>query len=216
MSQKLNDTVFYGQIVLALLFWGFQMEHMLNYSTRGLSTSMFAFTGAFIGISLFLAIGAHRAQPSRVTTQVVWLYSFGTVIYVSFLWVLLAKTEALWDVHDTLTGIIVGGCIATLLLYASVRNIPKLDPLMRGAYSLVFKAIPQTIMAWKIFTVGGQGLNLVMIVTFHILTISRIFQVWQTVREAGWDRNRTGLLLSEIGNEISWSLVTIAWATAVL
>jgi len=32
------------------------------------------------------------------------------------------------------------------------------------------------------------------------------------IREAGWDQNRAGSFLSEVTNELSWVVVTIAWA----
>ncbi len=41
--------------------------------------------------------------------------------------------------------------------------------------------------------------------------ITRLGQLLFAIREAGWDRNRQGAALSELANETTWLLVTLAW-----
>jgi hypothetical protein len=96
-------------------------------------------------------------------------------------------------------------------LYVKYNNISYRNPLLKGVVSLILKVVPQLIMAYKIYEVGGQGLSTVTLIVFHILTLLRIYKVWETKREMTSEKNRTGLLLSEIGNEISWIVVTIVW-----
>lgn len=198
-------------MILAVLFGGFQTQHMLVHSTRGLSTSMFLFTGLFVCINLYLSIASHKAQPSRVTRQTVAIYILGTVVYGSFLAVMLVKAESIWDMRDTFTGLVVIVALVSAFVYSKAKDIASLDPIMKGVYSLIFKSVPQVVMAWKVYQVGGQGLNTVMVITFHTLTLTRIYQICRRTSKTGWDRNRRGLLISEIGNEITWSLVTVAW-----
>ena len=50
-----------------------------------------------------------------------------------------------------------------------------------------------------------------MLLTGHIGIMTRLGQLWFAIREAGWDRNRLGVVLSETANEVTWILVTVAW-----
>jgi hypothetical protein len=50
-----------------------------------------------------------------------------------------------------------------------------------------------------------------MLLAGHIGIMTRLGQLWYAIREAGWDRNRQGAVLSEIANEVTWILVTVAW-----
>jgi hypothetical protein len=50
-----------------------------------------------------------------------------------------------------------------------------------------------------------------MLLAGHIAILTRLGQLWFALREAGWDRNRLGAATSEVANEITWLLVTLAW-----
>ena len=39
----------------------------------------------------------------------------------------------------------------------------------------------------------------------------RLVQVWLSIREAGWDRNRLGIAIGEAANEASWIVATLVW-----
>jgi hypothetical protein len=170
--------------------------------------SSFLCNFAFAALNLALAVRAHQAQPSIETLRARAIYVIGTATYVVFVGIMVAVAETLWDRRDDATVAIVGlGLIAVLAIYRRDYG----NPFVRGWLALAMKALPQVVLAWKILVVGGNGLSLVMVVMFHYLTLSRIFQVWLAIREAGWDRNRRAMALSEIGNEATWCLVTAAW-----
>jgi hypothetical protein len=124
---------------------------------------------------------------------------------------MLMKSESVWDIRDSFTSLVVVVAVILAFVYSKAVSIATLDPIMKGVYSLIFKSVPQLIMAWKVSQMGGKGLNTVMVLTFHTLTLTRIYQISRGTNLNGWDRNRRGLLISEIGNEITWSLVTAAW-----
>lgn len=86
-----------------------------------------------------------------------------------------------------------------------------LDPIIRGTVALCMKVVPQTIMAYKILIQGGGGISVEMIGIFHFLMILRIVILGLSIRQSGRDRNLLGILMAEIGNELSWCLVTLAW-----
>ena len=211
-----GDFLFWFQLVLGFVFGGFQVHHMILHSTRGLSTSMFLCTSVFLVINLHLAVAAHFFAPSKVTRQTIVIYGTGVLIYGSLLVVMFWKAESGWDQYDTSTGIVVAIGVLLTLLYSLGWRVKILDPVIKGMYSLVFKSVPQLMMAIKIATIGGSGLNVVSLVVFHVLTLSRIYQIVRGIREAGWDRNRKGLAIAEMGNECTWVVVTIAWTYDLL
>ena len=76
---------------------------------------------------------------------------------------------------------------------------------------MFFKAIPQLALAYKIAMRGGAGLAAAAIITGHITILARLGQLWFSIKEAGWDRNRRGSAFSELANEISWLAATAVW-----
>jgi len=189
----------------------FQAHHMIVDSTKGLSTSMFLFATLFILVNLCLALAAHKATPSRAMMQVIVIYVLGVLTYSTLLGVMVVRAERMWDSLDTLTSSIVGVGLLCALIYVQVSRLRVLDPLMKGVYSLTCKSVPQFVLAWKVFYVSGTGLSLTAVIIFHMLTCMRIYQIFHEAWVCGWDRNRRGLALAEVGNELSWVLVTIAF-----
>lgn len=209
MKKELNLFLFYFQLILGIIFGVSQIEHMINNSTQGLSLSMFIFAFLFVSTNLTLGVGAHRAKASAVTKQILIILIIGVVVYFLFSLILAVKAEVIWDKNDTITTIIVIIFSLVNFLYSRYKKLNFFDPLMKGNYSLIFKSIPQLFLAYKISQNGGSGLGIIFIISFHALTLARIFQIFQSISEAGWDRNRIGLAVSEIGNEITWTIVTI-------
>ena len=58
---------------------------------------------------------------------------------------------------------------------------------------------------------GGAGLAGAAVITGHITILPRLGQLWFSIKEAGWDRNRHGSALSELANEASWLVATLVW-----
>lgn len=208
-ARNTNLLFFYFYLSLAAIFALSQMAHMVTDSTEGLSLSMFIFAFLYVSVNSTLAIGAHKTQASEITKQLVIVMIIGVAIYFLFSLILAVKAEVAWDKNDTITTIIVLALSLVNLAYSYFKGLEFFDPVVKGNYSLIFKSVPQLFLAYKISQYGGSGLSVVMIFTFHALTLVRIFQIFQSITEAGWDRNRIGLIVSEIGNEISWTIVTI-------
>lgn len=212
MKNKLFlDLFFLFQIVLALVFGTSQFLHMLNTSTLGLSTSTFLCTFVFVSINLHLAFASHHANPNRVTSQTVIIYVVGVAIYGSLTALMILKSRDMWDIADSITMLIAFVLITISIAYTKIKSIKLFDPIMKGIYGVILRVIPQIALALKIFQNGGDGLSAVMVIIFHILTISRIFQISMNIKEVGWDRNRIGLMIAETGNELSWTLITVVW-----
>jgi hypothetical protein len=209
MKKQLNLFLFYFELMLGVIFGVSQIEHMINNSTQGLSLSMFIFAFLFVSINLSLGIGAHKVKASAVTKQILIILIIGVIVYFLFSLILAIKAEVIWDKNDTITTIIVIIFSLINFVYSRYKKLNFFDPLVKGGYSLIFKSIPQLFLAYKISQNGGSGLGIIFIISFHALTLARIFQIFQSIAEAGWDKNRIGLAVSEIGNEITWTIVTI-------
>jgi hypothetical protein len=117
----------------------------------------------------------------------------------------------LWDIKDTLTAAVVGSAVLLTWLQARRLGLKITDPLVSGFLAVWFVGLPQITLTYKVFSVGGAGLAGGMILAGHIGIMTRLGQLWFAIREAGWDRNRQGAALSEIANEVTWLLVTLAW-----
>lgn len=204
---RVADIVFWTQMLAAVAFAVAQVIKM-TISVEGLTLTVFLFNLVFCILNLVLAMRAHQVQASKETRRARWIYVMGTITYLSFIAAMFLSAETLWDRRDTITATAVAiGAAAVLIRFRFQVALP----MVRGWLALTMKATPQLILAWKVWSVGGGGLSAVMVVMFHYLTLSRLFQIWLIVREAGWDKNRIALAVSETGNELSWGLVTAAW-----
>jgi hypothetical protein len=166
---------------------------------------------AFLLINLALTMRAHHSQPSRVTLQTVLSYAAWTTAIAACLGALLWKGADLWDAKDTLTAIMVGVGLLITVLWAIRLGLNLTDPLVIGSFAVCFIGLPQLTLAYKIYVVGGEGMAGAMLLAGHIGIGTRLGQLWFAIREAGWDRNRKGAALSELANETTWLLVTMAW-----
>ena len=204
------DLFFVLQLALCLISGGSQFVRLLTTS-QGINVSWLASWLAFLLINLALTFRAHRLQPSRVTLQTVLTYSAWTLAIAACLALLLYRGTEVWDWKDTATTVMVSlGGLATWLA-ARRRGLPLTDPLVIAFFGVCFIALPQLTLTYKIFAVGGTGLAGGMLLAGHIGITTRLGQLWFAIREAGWDRNRLGAALSELANEITWLLVTLAW-----
>ncbi len=211
MSKKVvADLLFLMQIGFAAVSGGSQFAQLLT-STEGVSASWFGAWEIFLLLNLWLAWRAHDAQPSRITIQTLWSYAVWTVMIALDLACLVLRNSWSWNDRDTLTAVLVLIGVAATLLIGALRNRSFKDPLVKGWLAVWFKAVPQLILAWNILLVGGAGMSLIAIGAGHITIWSRLGQLILSVREAGWDKNRLGSLVSEVPNGLSWIVVTLAW-----
>lgn len=172
---------------------------------------MFLLIEAFLFLHFLLAIKAHRVQPSRVTRQtlltyLIWFAFIGSNILAIFL-----NGEYQWSRNDTVTSILALSGIVVVFIGAKIRKIELQDPMLKSLLAIIFKALPQFMMAFRIAQIGGAGVPMAAIISGHITILTRIGQIWFAIREAGWDRNRIWLCVSEAVNEISWIVVSIVW-----
>ncbi|MFA5111815.1 MAG: hypothetical protein WC443_10450 [Desulfobaccales bacterium] len=209
-KQLTADVLFALQIALALISGGSEFLRLLTTS-QGVNLTWLASWLIFLLINLALTTRAHRLRPSRVTRQTVLTYGAWTTVIAACLGAMLWQGTELWDGKDTLTVLLVALGLAVTGFIASRLSLGLADPLVHAGVAACFIGLPQLILAYKIFTVGGEGMAGLMLLAGHIGICTRLGQLWFAIREAGWDRNRLGAALGESANEITWLLVTLAW-----
>ena len=205
-----GDVLFALQMFFALSM-GFSQAWQMMHSTEGIILTWFAFWGFFLLINLKLSHQAHLVQPSRITKQTLIVYATWTVIMALNISVFLWRDDVLWKEVDALTSTLAAIGIVIVFGVSVYQKLPLSDPILRGYLALIFKAMPQITLAYSIWLEGGTGLSVVAVIVGHITICTRLGQIFLSLREASWDRNRIGSAVSEIGNEASMIVLTIVW-----
>ncbi|MDO8621807.1 MAG: hypothetical protein Q7R80_01090 [bacterium] len=209
-KQLVTDLLFGVQMICGVIFGGSQILRLVQ-TTQGVNISWFALWEGFILLNLVLAVRAHQAQPSRVTWQTIASYILWAVVVTIALGVMGWNRSGAWDRHDSITAMLAALGIAVTIGIAIRRRIQLADPIVRGMIAVFCKAVPQLALAYKIAMVGGAGLAGAAIVFGHVTVLTRLGQLGFSIHEAGWDRNRLGSAISEVGNEGSWLVTTAIW-----
>jgi hypothetical protein len=83
---------------------------------------------------------------------------------------------------------------------------------VKGGLAFFCKTTSQLVFALKIRAVGRGGLAGLTLIMGHITVMSRVGQILcALVANGEWEPNLTASLVSELGNEVSWIVVTICW-----
>lgn len=204
------DVLFVVQIGCAVAMGTAQML-LLRETVEGASITWFAFWLAFLLINLALAVGAHRAQASRVTRQTVAIYAVWTFVVAAILLALLLADGTRWNHVDSWTAVVTLAGMAAAVAVGRARGLGVGDPMVRATFAVFLKAVPQLTLAWNMWLHGAAGVSVWAVITGHVLINARLWQVWYSIREAGWDRNRVGIAIGEAANEASWVVATVVW-----
>ncbi len=209
-SRRIADILFAIQITGAVLSCSSQFVRSL-VDVRGVSIAVFCLSVLYCGFHIWLGVGAHHAYATRLTFQGMATYSTWGVLTLAVVGGVIANGHYRWSIQDTIIMIIV--CVLTMFLaqFCYWKKKTILDPQIKGLLAMVYKFTPNMFFAWKIFEEGGSGVPGLAICIGHFTISIRVVQVCLMVREAGWDRNRVWLAISETSNEVSWIVVTTVW-----
>ncbi len=212
MSAKntIADFLFAIQILGAFVFCGAYALRLIHDIT-GFSLAQFGLAISYLVFHLALAFGAHRADPSRGTRQIISTYIVWFVLGACVLVAAGTNPAYRWNTKDTTTLVTAAALTIVVLLMSAARRLPLNDPMVEASFAIAYKSVPQTLLAWKFLAEGGSGLPGLAVVVGHITILIRLGQIYFIVKKAGWDRNRVWLAVSETANELSWVIATIAW-----
>lgn len=198
------------QIIGAIVFSGAYALRSLS-DVRGSSVAQFGLVATYLLFHLTLGLGAHRASPSRLTRQAITTYVVWLILVVTIIVATLTNQAYKWNEKDTTT--LVTALVLTIVVLglSYVRRLSIKDPMVKGLFAIAYKSVPQVLLAWKFLAEGASGTPGLSIIVGHATILIRLGQIYFMVREAGLDRNRIWLAVSEISNELSWLVATIAW-----
>lgn len=209
-KKMIADLFFWAQIICATIFCGAYALRSVSDVT-GSSVIQFLLVAAFLVFHLILALGAHRAEPSRLTRQAIATYVVWLVLITAMVVAAWTNPTYRWNEKDTTTLIV--AVVLTLVTVALSLMSGKSfkDPMVKACFAIAYKSVPQVLLAWKFLAEGASGTPLVSIVFGHVTIALRLGQLYFLHKEAGAERNRTWLAISEVINELSWIVATIAW-----
>jgi len=209
-KKNVADLLFGVQIIGAIAFSGAYAWRSLT-DVRGTSVAQFGLVGAFLLFHLALGVGAHRVAPSRLTRQAITTYIVWFVLILIMVGAAWTNKSYRWNEKDTTTLLTAVALTIAVLVVGALQRRPLSDPMMKASFAIAYKSVPQVLLAWKFLAEGASGTPGLSVIVGHVTILIRLGQIYFMVREAGWDRNRVWLATSEVANEISWVIATIAW-----
>lgn len=198
------------QVICALVF-AIPYFFRLLVDVKGVVIVQIGLTIAYVAFHLALAVGANRVQSSRATLQVIGMYCLWFVLMIPIICAVIFNDAYRWSIQDTTTLVMALLATSVILLIGKSVGLTIADPRIKALLAITYKAAPQVLMAWKVWVEGGSSIPAISVYAGHVTITTRLAQIYLMVQEAGWDRNRVWLAISEAANELSWVIVTIAW-----
>lgn len=214
MSRKriFGNLLFWFQIVCATIFFATQAVKMMK-STEGNLLSFFLCHFVFAVINLWLSVLAFKESTDGEKTikkQSIFIYAMWSLFIGAHFFIALFKMPEVWKHTDTVTlFIVIAGVIFTIAV-AKIKKLPLLDAYVKAGLAVFFKSVPQVALAFSIYLYGEGGLSGWWILLGNVTIITRIVHLLVSNHQ-GWNRNTRGSLISEIWNEASWAIASIAW-----
>jgi hypothetical protein len=209
-KKMIADLLCWVQIIGATVFCGAYALRSLS-DVRGSSVAQFGLVATYLLFHLWLGMGAHRASPSRLTRQAIATYVIWFVLILAIIGAAWTNPAYRWNEKDTTTLLTALVLTIVVLVVSYARHVTIKDPMVKASFAIAYKSVPQVLLAWKFLAEGASGTPGLSIVVGHATILIRLGQIYFMVREAGWDRNRIWLAISEVANELSWVVATIAW-----
>lgn len=177
----------------------------------GSSLVQFSLVVVFLFFHLALSIGAHRANPSRLTRQAIATYTIWIVFLSAVIGAVITNPDYRWNEKETGQLVTAGILTVAIVLTAAVLNRGVTDPMIKAWFAIAYKSVPQALLAWKFLSEGASGTPGLSVFIGHATILIRLGQIGLIVREGGWNRNLVWLTVSEALNEFSWLAATAAW-----
>ncbi len=167
--------------------------------------------GAFLIISTFLALRSYKTSRTRSNLQVVWVYATLIIAVLACGLATVTNKDYSWNEKESITLSL--NIFGLVLIYAIAKskNLTFMNPWVRGWLALVFKSVPQAMLAVAIWSAGGASMPLSAIVVGHVNMLTRIWQIVASAQNSGWDEPKKAVLLAEAGSELTWSIMTAVW-----
>ncbi len=209
-KKRIVDLLFGVQIIGAVLFCGAYFLRSLHDVT-GSSVVQFSLVAAYLLFHLALGISAHKVAPSRVTRQAIATYVIWFVLMCAIIVAAVTNPDYKWNEKETAQLLTAATLTIAVLGIKTIRRRSMSDPMIKASFAIAYKSVPQVLLAFKFLAEGATGTPGLSVVVGHFTILVRLGQIYFMVIEAGWDRNRIWLAISESINELSWIAATVAW-----
>ena len=132
------------------------------------------------------------------------MYGYAVLAYVLYSFIYIYNTdEFIVKLFDYINLSLI---LLSMLLIYIVYNKSTLNKFLPS----IVKVIPQLVFAFTILVEGNNGVSEVLIISFHLITLPRLFYNYIVFIEKRTMNNKL-MFISELLNEISWIFVTIAY-----
>lgn len=209
-----TTSLFWLQILCAFVFAGSQAIRMLG-SVEGVRLSFFLCHTSFALILLILGIAAFKGATTtgdrKIKRQGIAIYAMWVVLVAIHTAIAIAN-GALWNRKDTTTLVIVLVGSGVVVIVGSFKRLPLSDAYVKAGLAAFFKCVPQVALAFSIVDEGAGGLSGIWILMGHVTILIRLEHLRHSLVQ-GHDRNTVAQFWSEVGNEASWLVATLAWIT---
>lgn len=220
MKNKASYALFLAQLAGMLFYVIAQFYNMLSVSVQGISLVWLICAEFFTLVNIALSFNSRRIEREEglsensqsnqlIMTHVCWAVGIASLAVP--LW--LRRQDLTWSWYDNLTMIIVVVAFTATLLTAWYHGLGIMDGIVKGVLAAIFRGIPHLCLAYKIYLDGGKGIALVTVIVAHVTVGLRIGQTTWAAYKTGWRWNRAlkGIMIGEINNEITWTVVTVMW-----
>jgi len=201
-----KNLLFWFQVIMAWVYSVPQVLAIQSGETKGLTLVLYIGFLIYLVMGLSLSISSYKAKPTRDRKLIIFIFVQWSV-FIGTMFV-LGLDKIVWHENDTLILLVMLGLsLFTLLYYKGLK-----DPYSRGFMSLWYKSVPQLWLSYTIFDMGtSQGLPLITLIAGHATSVPRLWEVWLSGYDHGWDRPTKGLFFGEFINVATWTVVTVLW-----
>ena len=179
----------------------YQSNIMLQ-STQGVILSMFLTSGMFFFYLFINTIKVYKREKNLTNLNSLIMYGYAVIAYTIYSIIYLYNSDRfMMKLFDYINLILI--LLSIIIIYFLNISLSKVLP-------SIVKVIPQLVFTITILIEGNNGVSEVLIISFHFITLPRLFYNFIIFKENKTDENKF-MFISELLNEVSWILVTIAY-----
>lgn len=204
-----TDLFFAFQIVMAWFFALPQISRMFE-SVEGVTINWLLCGQIFMILNLYLAYRVYQKNKRKETLQTFLIYLNWVILITPVVIITFLKCH--WTNEDTLIFTMVMILAALVVTIGIIQGKGISDPTVKGLLIGLFRIVPHLYLSYCIIQAGSsEGIAATSVWVANVTANARIITLILTGRKIKWEKSIIASLLSEVGCEISWVIVTIVW-----
>ena len=204
-----SDSFAAFQIIWAYVFTVPQLFRMF-VSTTGMTINWLLCALIFIVLNLILSISSYRKVNNRKTAQAIVIYANWVLLLIPLVTVAFIKCP--WTGRDSVIFSLIMAAALSIGLWCAISKTSLTDPVVKGLFVGLFRAVPHLFMAYCIFSAGSsRGIAFVTMIAANVTALCRVTTLLMSCRETHWEKGIRASFLSECANEGSWMVTSVMW-----